>query len=227
MSRAKASAFTLSRREVNRRTAPAVETQPGAAALPPRTQVDVVRTAVVHLKHPEQFVREISKLWREAQHSFLAIGRYLVQAKESLPHGSYQTMVDESLPFGRQVAYEFRMVAEAVDGGRLPEPKLPHSSSVAYQLATLKADELAEASKAGLIRPDLRRPEIIAWKRERARFRAGPDREAAERLRAKVIERIRRHEADLEKARAELAALDEALGHRGRVIDGEAVERPS
>jgi hypothetical protein len=185
--------------------------------------VDIVRTAQRELRNPDEYTREISRLWREAQQSFLAIGRYLVQAKRKLAHGEFQKLVEASLPFGRQTAYELRMIAEAVDGGRIPEPKLPQAASVAYQLATLKPDDLAAANQEGLVRPDLRRPEIIAWKRKRLRRSSAVNHEALARRRAWLAEFIRRHEYELEKARRELAELDEARGSR-LIIDVGAEE---
>ncbi|WP_144404721.1 DUF3102 domain-containing protein [Belnapia sp. F-4-1] len=215
--------FALGRGEVARRpAAPATPVVPAVSGVPPRSQVDIVRTAQRELRNQEEYVREISRLWREAQQSFLAIGRYLVQAKRKLAHGEFQRMVDASLPFGRQTAYELRMIAEAVDCGRIPEPKLPQAASVAYQLATLKPDDLAAANQDGLVRPDLRRPEIITWKRERLCRQAGGNHEALTRRRARLAEIIRRHEEELEKARRELAQLNEAIGDN--VIDSEAEE---
>jgi hypothetical protein len=225
MSRQPAPTFTLKRGDVARRpAAPAAPAVPAPGVVPPRSQVDIVRTAQRELRNPDEYVREISRLWREAQQSFLAIGRYLVQAKRKLAHGEFQRMVEASLPFGRQTAYELRMIAEAVDGGRIPEPKLPQAASVAYQLATLKPDDLAAADQDGLVRPNLRRPEIIAWKRERLRRSAGANHEALARRRARLAEIIRRHEEALEQARRELAELDEAVGGKV-IIEGEAEEQ--
>lgn len=219
--------FVLGRGEVARRpTASAAPKalSPDSAGMPPRSQVDIVRTAQRELRDSNEYVREISRLWREAQQSFLAIGRYLVQAKRNLAHGEFQRLVEASLPFGRQTAYELRMIAEAVDGGRIPEPKLPQAASVAYQLATLKPSDLAAADQDGLVRPDLRRPEIIAWKRERLRRSSGANHEALARRRARLADIIRRHEEDLEKARRELAELDLAIGGK-IIISGEAEEQ--
>lgn len=215
--------FVLSRGKVVRRPAAPATPAPATGVVPPRSQVDIVRTAQRELRNPEEYAREISRLWREAQQSFLAIGRYLVQAKRKLAHGEFQRLVEASLPFGRQTAYELRMIAEAVDGGRIPEPKLPQAASVAYQLATLKPDDLAAADQDGLVRPDLRRFEIIAWKRERLRRSAGVNHEVLARRRARLAEIIRHHEEELEKARRELVELEEAVG--GKVIDGEAEEQ--
>ncbi len=218
--------FVLGRGEVARRSAVPATSAPAApnsGITPPRAQVDIVRTAQRELRNPDEYVREISRLWREAQQSFLAIGRYLVQAKRRLAHGEFQRMVEASLPFGRQTAYELRMIAEAVDCGRIPEPKLPQAASVAYQLATLKPDDLAAADQDGLVRPDLRRPEIVTWKRERLRQSAGANHESLTRRRVRLAEIIRRHEEELEKARRELAELDEAIG--AKVVDVEAEEQ--
>jgi hypothetical protein len=188
--------------------------------MPPRSQADIVRTGHRELRQVDEYAREISRLWREAQQSFLAIGRYLVQAKRKLAHGEFQKLVEASLPFGRQTAYELRMIAEAVDDGRIPEPKLPQAASVAYQLATLKTDDLAAAEQDGLLRPDLRRPEIIAWKRGRLRHSSDANREALARRRARICEVIRRHEEALAQARDELAKLD-AIAAGRIVIDDE------
>lgn len=221
----KPTSFVLGRAEVARRPGTSVTPMtPSVSGVPPRSQVDIVRTAHRELRNPDEYVREIARLWREAQQSFLAIGRYLVQAKQKLPHGEFQRMVEASLPFGRQTAYELRMIAEAVDKGRIPELKLPQSASVAYQLATLKPEDLAAADQDGLVRSDLRRPEIIAWKRERLRRSAGANHEALVRRRARLAEIIQRHEEELEKARRELADLEEALSGKV-IIEGMAEEQ--
>jgi hypothetical protein len=221
----KPTSFVLGRSEVARRPAALISpAAPATGGMPPRSQVDIVRTAQRELRNPDEYVREISRLWREAQQSFLAIGRYLVQAKQKLAHGEFQRLVEASLPFGRQTAYELRIIAEAVDRGRIPEPKLPQAASVAYQLATLKPEDLAAADQDGLVRPDLRRPEIVAWKRERLRRSVGANHEALVRRRARLAVIIQRHEEELEKARRELAELDDAVG-RKVVIEGEAEEQ--
>src|SRR4051812_28069269 len=113
MSRQPAPTFTLGRGDVARRSAaPATSAVLAPGAVPPRSQVDIVRTAQRELRNPDEYVREIYRLWREAQQSFLAIGRYLIQAKRKLAHGEFQRLVEASLPFGRQTAYELRMIAE-------------------------------------------------------------------------------------------------------------------
>lgn len=167
-------------------------------------RIERMSEATVDLVRREEFVQEISTLWRSAQEKFLLIGRYLVQARARLPHGEFQAMVENELPFGYQVAYQLRMVAEAVDSGRLPGAKLPPSYATVYQLATLTGEQLRLADQSNLIRPDVTRPEIVRFKRD---------------LRNRALDHVSRREA-LEAERdwlrerlavieVELAALDE------------------
>lgn len=167
-------------------------------------RIERMAEATVDLVRREEFVQEISTLWRSAQEKFLLIGRYLVQARMRLPHGEFQAMVENELPFGYQVAYQLRMVAEAVDSGRLPGSKLPPSYATVYQLATLTSEQLQLADQRNLIRPDVTRPEIVRFKRD---------------LRSKTIDHVSRRDAlEAERQRlrerliaveAELASLDE------------------
>ena len=128
---------------------------------------------VLTLESAEQYVEEISRLWRDAQSTFLMIGRYLIQAKIrlGLEEKSFQDFVDNHLPFGYQVSYQLRKVAEAIDGNRLPITELPSSYATIYQFATMEPDELERARRAELIRPNVKRREVIDFKRMLARER--------------------------------------------------------
>lgn len=166
-------------------------------------RIERMAEAPLDLIHREEFVHEIGTLWRSAQEKFLLIGRYLVQARNRLAHGEFQAMVENELPFGYQVAYQLRMVAEAVDSGRLPGTKLPPSYATVYQLATLTTEQLRLADQRNLIRPDVTRPEIVRFKRDLRQAAVDrPDRREA--LRAER-DRLRERLALVE---AELAALD-------------------
>ncbi len=122
-------------------------------------------TAEVELATKDDYIREITSLWNDARQRFLLIGRYLNRAKEGLPHGEFQAMLRTELPFSEQVAFQMRSVAAAIDGGRFAEAELPQNYSVAYQLVTLEENELQVAREKQIIRPDIRRAEVIAFKR--------------------------------------------------------------
>jgi hypothetical protein len=121
-------------------------------------------------------------------------------------------MVESRLPFGVQVAYQLRMVAEAIDSGRLPSDQMPGSYATIYQLTTLKPDELDLARQRNLLRPDVKRTEVAAFKRELRRLaqsvptcdRTGSLRQELQKLQTKaqrIALRISEIEAELEAAR--------------------------
>lgn len=144
----------------------------------------------------EQFADEIGRLWKDAQSRFLEIGRRLNEAFDKLEHGEYGTLL-ERLPFERATADKLRKVAAAADAQAVPIARLPPSYSTVYEVLTLTPAEREEAEQRGLIRPDVKRQEIVAFKRSRrqperdelAELRA-EERRLAERLKA-VRARIR------------------------------------
>ena len=178
------------------------------AAQPPLStsegdRVRVLSNSLVILHTESDVVREVSKLWREAQQRFLTIGRYLVRAKQQF-QGSYEREILPQLPFGRQVAFQLRTVAAAVDGGKVDEHVLPRSYSTAYSLVTLEDEHLALARSRNLVRPDVVRSELEAFRREmRTALFVGSARVVAlERERqqlARELERIQRRLQEIDR----------------------------
>ena len=170
------------------------------------SQTRHVRRTIVKFADVEDYVAEITTLWTEAAETFLLIGRHLNQAKDALPHGEFQRMVDECLPFEKSRAYQLRMVAQMVDAGRVGEGDLPRSSATAFLFTSLDAKSIARAKEDGVLRPDIRRQEVVIWKR---RLLGPPqNNEAIARAQATLKARIRRLEDELERTKAELADLD-------------------
>ena len=167
-------------------------------------RMEAVRIVVERLPSRQAYAEEMTRLWREAQDRFVAIGEYLLQAKETLPHGEYEKMVEADLPFGRAVALTLRTVAVAVNEGRLAKPELPRSYTTAYFLATLKPDHLALARERGLVRHDVPRSSVSAFRRELRRKDDEPDRRstlANERMRLNVqLAAIQTRLAEIEQA---------------------------
>ena len=89
-------------------------------------------------------------------------------------------------------------------GGPVPVERLPGSYSTIYLLSTLEPPILEAAEKEGLIRPELKRAELIEWRRKRVGS-ADPMTEKRERLerlrreRARIEEEMRQLEAELEQ----------------------------
>lgn len=112
-----------------------------------------------------EFAAEIAHRYGRIKDEFLAIGRMLNHAKATLPHGEFIPMLRVSLPFAEDTAEKLMVVAENVDARRIDPQALPPAYSIAYQIASLKDHELAQAVAEGLVRPDVQRKEIEAFKR--------------------------------------------------------------
>lgn len=166
------------------------------------SRMEAVRTVVDRLSTREAYAAEVSRLWLEAQDRFVAIGEYLVHAKETLPHGEYEKMVAHDLPFGRAVAHVLRTVALAVSDGKIAKPELPRSYTTAYFLAALEPHHLALARERGLLRADVPRSAVDAFRRE---------------LRSNPVDR----RGDLTRERARLKKQMEAICARLAEIDAD------
>jgi hypothetical protein len=155
----------------------------------------------------EDYVVTISHLWRQAQGTFLEIGKLLIRAKDTLAHGEYTEAVEARLPFSGRTAYQLREAARwAMEMDRLQAislAQLPGAYSTIYLLSTLDRASLERAKHDGLIRPDLRRAELVAWRRKRM---GEPVRTRAD-LEARR-EKLRR---DRDRLEAELREIEEAL----------------
>ncbi|CAO3410942.1 DUF3102 domain-containing protein [Azospirillum largimobile] len=124
-----------------------------------------ISDAIVPCHTRQEFAQEIRYHWNRSRKEFLSIGRYLNRAKEILPHGEFEAMIESDMPFSVETAFRFRAVAEAVDTGRLSLDVLPGAESVAYQIVTMTPDELERAKAEGLVRPDVTRRQLIDFKR--------------------------------------------------------------
>jgi hypothetical protein len=155
----------------------------------------------------EDYVATISHLWRQAQGTFLEIGKLLIRAKDMLAHGEYTEAVEARLPFSGRTAYQLREAARwAMEMDRLQAislTQLPGAYSTIYLLSTLDRASLERAKHDGLIRPDLRRAELVAWRRKRM---GEPVRTRAD-LEARR-EKLRR---DRDRLEAELREIEEVL----------------
>jgi hypothetical protein len=115
--------------------------------------------------------------------------------------------VEERLPFASRTAYQLREAARwAIEMDRrqtIPFNRLPGSYSTIYLLSTLDPPTLEAAEADGLVRPELRRAELIAWKRK-IDGNVASDKRSLEvkrdrllRERARLDEELRRIETEL------------------------------
>jgi hypothetical protein len=172
---------------------------------------------ILPLNRPEDYVREIDKLWAEAQKRFLTIGRYLRHAIRA-NKGEFESKILPQLPFGRAVAYQLREVAEAVETKRFQESELPRSYSAAYYLTLVPEKHISLARSRGLVRPQAARSEIMRFLKELvpANMSDGKRQEALARRREQIVKQIAR-------LREEIAEIERELGGPA-TIEGEAEE---
>jgi hypothetical protein len=81
----------------------------------------------------------------------------------------------------------------------LPLDRLPGSYTTIYLLSTFDPRTFEAAESEGLVRPNLRRAELIAWKRERSSSGETSEERRRRLLREKerLVEELRRIEAQL------------------------------
>ncbi|WP_448208131.1 hypothetical protein [Azospirillum sp. sgz302134] len=118
------------------------------------------------LRTRDDYASAISRLWDRAAESYVQIGRHLTQAKERLAHGEFEAMIESDLPFSPSVGRRLRAAAQLVDSGALPRDALPNAWSVVAELATLTPDEQQQALTNGVIHPDMRRTDVLEFKRQ-------------------------------------------------------------
>lgn len=112
---------------------------------------------------------EVSEAWSHARDAFVEIGRALDavdQELEPVEREALKRGFARLFPFSETVATQFRQIARAVDDGRLPLRACPGSYGTAYQLALLTPGQLEVARARGLVRPDVSRNAVIAFRKE-------------------------------------------------------------
>jgi hypothetical protein len=148
-----------------------------------------------------QVRHEIHAEWRKARQSFLAIGKSLLAVEDTLTAEEFRRLskaTERIFPFSETIATQLRQVARAVMSGRIREGEMPGSYSVAYQIAVMDAPTIEIARSRNLVRPDVTRTEVIAFRREIM------TQQPSQPHRANMSE-IRREKVRLAKLRAELA----------------------
>jgi hypothetical protein len=169
-------------------------------------RVHALRTASSEPETPEDYVNAISRFWSRAQTAFLEIGRLLIRAKETLPHGEYIAAVEERLPFSGRTAYQLREAArwalEMDKRQTITLDRLPGSYSTIYLLSTFDPSTLERAEAEGIVRPELRRAELIAWRKGTGEKPS--DRAALQARREKIIRERMRLDEELRRIELEL-----------------------
>ncbi len=186
-----------------------IDRAPPPVLLEGDARVLALQSIALQPETPEDYVEAIERLWGRAQGAFLDIGRLLIRAKEKLPHGEYIATVESRLPFASRTAYQLREAARwalEMDKRRtIPLERLPGSYSTIYLLSTLEPPLLQAAEDEGIVRPELRRSELIAWRKAKGSGKE-EHRQSLEARRSKLLRERERLDAELRKIEAKLGA---------------------
>ncbi len=110
----------------------------------------------------------IADQWGKAKHAALLIGQALLALSRTLTDEEYRHLLtgsDRLFEFSSALATKFRRAAELAEQLRMPAERLPGYTTL-YDLACLGPDGVALARDRNLIRPELRRQDILALRQE-------------------------------------------------------------
>lgn len=166
------------------------------------------RPSVIEFQRPDprtvdDYAEVIGTLFHEAEERFVQIGMFLEEAKAKLQHGEFQELISSRLPFGPRAAQMMMAAAKAIKSGMIPLDIVPPSYSVVYQITTLTDTERQQAVEEGVIRSDMRRKDIAAFKK-RVRTPVVPEVEAKRAELARLMAEQERIAARIAALRAEL-----------------------
>lgn len=106
------------------------------------------------------YARRIRARLTEAVEAVLDVGRMLIEAKKTLPHGELQAMTREDLGWSPRTAQRFMAIARHPELSKATHAsRLPASWSLLAELARLEPKRLEAAIADGSVRPDMKRTE--------------------------------------------------------------------
>ena len=120
---------------------------------------------------------KIRTSWQKTLEGILETGAHLIQAKEALPHGGFEIMVHDDLPFGARTARKLMAIARSpVLSDRTHASVLPPHSETLYELTKLDESDLKVALHNHLIKPELQRKDLPKLRRRMRGWRHSSNR---------------------------------------------------
>ena len=101
----------------------------------------------------------INARWRQSIENYFETGDLLIDAKATLPHGAFETMIETALMFHPSTARRLMIIAKD-QRLRARVHALPASWGTIYELTKLSDDELDRGFEAKIIHPEMERQEI-------------------------------------------------------------------
>jgi hypothetical protein len=105
-----------------------------------------------------EYVEHIWAAYARTVAAIIEVGLWLIKARNNLPHGEFEAMVREDLPFLPPYAYKLRTVAaNPVLSNPSHGKDLPPSVATLYELTFIKDEPLLALIESGKITPKLER----------------------------------------------------------------------
>jgi N6-adenosine-specific RNA methylase IME4 len=122
-----------------------------------------------------EYVERIVACCRRTLEAIVEAGTLLIRAKENLPHGEFEGMIERDLPFGSRHARRLMAVAaDARIANRTHVSVLPEAVGTLYELTKLDDVTFERRVADGTIRPDMGRQDLaLRVKQERRVVHAG------------------------------------------------------
>lgn len=112
-------------------------------------------------REDDRWAVKIRSAWQKSVESILETGRLLTEAKAALPHGGFEIMVRDQLPFAARTAQRLMAIAaNRVLSNTTHASLLPASWNTLYHLSRLDEGELKAGLSRRLIKPELQRKDL-------------------------------------------------------------------
>ena len=113
-----------------------------------------------------KWVARICSAWQRSVEGILETGRLLCEAKPDMPHGGWLQMIKHELPFGENTSEILMKISRNPQITKSEQiQNLPPSWGTLYELTKLDDGAWALAEDQGLIRPDVQRKQIVAFRK--------------------------------------------------------------
>ncbi|WP_424140491.1 hypothetical protein [Roseomonas chloroacetimidivorans] len=106
--------------------------------------------------------------WGKAQAAFIRVGQTLLHLSRTLTEEEFQRVrrgSERLFPFGDSTATKLRKAAEFIEAHRIPAEQAP-PYTITYEISTLAPEGQDLVRERGLLRPNVRRAEIVAIREE-------------------------------------------------------------
>jgi N6-adenosine-specific RNA methylase IME4 len=114
-----------------------------------------------HRSAANVWAARITACWRASVEAILEVGKLLAAAKESLPHGDYEAMIENDLPFSASTSRRLKSIAEDPKlSNRAHVHVLPPHWGTLYELTKLDESQFQAKINDGTIHPEMERREI-------------------------------------------------------------------